>query len=69
MNKSIIRLFSALTVLLLMSFCTINVMAAENTNEKKVSTIEIKCDSFAKNDSTENSIECGSGSTFSVSLL
>ena len=46
MKKSIIRLFSALTVLLLMSFCTINVMAVEKTNEKKVSTIEIKCDSF-----------------------
>lgn len=41
MKKSIIRLCSALTVLLLMSFCTINVMAVEKTNEKKVSTIEL----------------------------
>ncbi len=43
-------------------------MAVEKTNEKKVSTIEIKCDSFTKNDSTENSIECGSGSTFSATV-
>ena len=55
----------AVIIVLMMSFCTINVMAVEKTNEKKVSTIEIKCDSFTKNDSTENSIECGSGSTSS----
>lgn len=67
MNKKMSAIV-AVIIVLMMSFCTINVMAVENTNEKKVSTIEIKCDSFTKNDSTEKSIECGSGSTFSATV-
>lgn len=40
MNKKMSAIV-AVIIVLMMSFCTINVMAVENTNEKKVSTIEL----------------------------
>ncbi len=68
MKKNLIKTVSILTIVVMMVFCTVNVMAVENSKEKTVGKIEIKCESFAKNDSTENSIECGSASTFSATV-
>lgn len=69
MKSKVITLFSVLTLVLMLSFGTINVMAAENNNKKEISKVEIKCEKFTKNDSTENSIESGSGSTFSATVM
>lgn len=39
-----------------------------STKSKTIAKIQINCDMFAKNSSTEKSIECGSGATYSATV-
>lgn len=69
MKKSITKIMSLLTMVAVVMFGCVSVSADEvSTKSKTISEIQINCDMFAKNSSTENSIECGSGATYSATV-